>query len=72
MLVTKLDEIMREKDITDGDMETITGLPRMTIFNARRGKNITMKNAQLIAQALKVSLDQIWPINQVFEENQVA
>lgn len=47
--------------MTDVQLAFLTGLPRMTIFNARRGKNITLRTAQLIAGALGEPLESIWP-----------
>lgn len=59
----RLEGVMREKGVSTEDICFFTGLTYMTVFNARRGKNITLQTATLIAKALKVkSLDEIWPI----------
>jgi transcriptional regulator with XRE-family HTH domain len=67
---TKIDAIMKEKGFTDGDMSEITGLPRMTIGNARRGKNITLANALRISKALGKPLDEIWGLSKPESESE--
>ena len=64
-----LEAKMLEKQITTYDICFLTGLTYMTVFNAKRGKNITLQTAYLIARALKVkSLDEIWPMSGGEEE----
>jgi lambda repressor-like predicted transcriptional regulator len=52
---------MREKGMTSAELSEQTGLTKMTISNARRGKNITIINARVIAKALASSIEEIWP-----------
>ena len=61
---------MKEKGVTSADLSEQTGLTKMTISNARRGKNITILNARSIAAALKVSVDEIWPPEAELTENE--
>lgn len=72
----QIDQIMKEKGLSDADLAELTGLPRMTIGNARRGKNILLANAFRISKALGKPLDQIWaikkPESEVSEEEEVA
>lgn len=51
---------MKQKGLTDVDVSESSGLPRMTIGNARRGNNVTLKTAFLISKALAEPLDKIW------------
>lgn len=59
---SKINEILLLKGISVEQLIERTGLPRMTIFNARRGKNVVISTAMKIAKALEVPLEQIWPI----------
>ena len=59
-IFTQIDQIMKDKGLSDRDLSEITGLPSMTIGNARRGKNITLANALRISRALGQPLDKIW------------
>ena len=60
ILVSKLDELLQEKGMTAEQLADKADLPRMTIFNARRDKNITIINAFKIASILEVQVEQIW------------
>ncbi len=61
----RLEARMREKGVSTEDICFLTGLTYMTVFNARKGKNITLHTAGLIAKALKVrSLDEIWAMEE--------
>jgi DNA-binding Xre family transcriptional regulator len=61
-LEVKIDEIMEAKGITLDQLVERTGLPRMTIYNARKGLNVTLKNAMRIADALESKLEDVWGI----------
>jgi transcriptional regulator with XRE-family HTH domain len=62
-IFTKIDAIMKAQGVSDADLADATGLPRMTIGNARRGKNITLANALRISKALGQPLNKIWAID---------
>lgn len=57
---SKLDIVMEEKEVSIETLIEKTNLPRMTIYNARQGKNVTMSTALKIAEALEVKLEDIW------------
>jgi len=57
---SKVDEVMEAKGVTLDQLIEKSGLPRMTVFNARRGLNVTIKTAFKISEALGVSVDEIW------------
>jgi DNA-binding Xre family transcriptional regulator len=59
---SKLDEIMQAKNVTVEELMDKTGLPRMTIFNARRGLNVTMLTALKIIEVLNVPLEDVWSL----------
>lgn len=52
---------MKKKGVSSTELSEQTGLTKMTISNARRGKNITILNAKVIAKALDSSIEEIWP-----------
>lgn len=60
VILNKIDEIMRKQGVSDADVAEATGLTRMTIGNARRGKSITLINALRISRALATPLEEIW------------
>ena len=60
ILINKLDELLETKGVSSEDLSCSTGLTRMTIFNARKGSGVTLNTAILIAQALDVSIEDIW------------
>lgn len=68
---SKLDEVMAEKNFSVDQLIEKTGLPRMTIYNARKGANLTLKTALSISEALDVKLEDIWS-REALEEEEVA
>ncbi len=60
IIESKIDEIMKAKDISLDELIKKTELPRMTIFNARKGANVTLTTALKISEALEVSVEEIW------------
>lgn len=68
----KLEQIMKDKDITSADLSKLTGLTVMTISNARRGKGITLASAQMISEVLGESIETIWPTKNEDEETEAA
>lgn len=65
----KLEQIMKDKGVSAADLSNMTGLTVMTIWNARQGKNITLKNARIISEALGEPIETIWPKD---EEDEAA
>lgn len=61
VIKSKLEQIMKKKGVSSTELSEQTGLTKMTISNARRGKNITILNAKVIAKALDSSIEEIWP-----------
>ena len=57
----KIEQIMAQKEISDDQICEITGLTRMTLWNAKQGKNVTLETMKLIAGALNESIVTIWP-----------
>lgn len=66
---SKLDETMEAKGITVDQLIEKTGLPRMTIFNARRGMNVTIKTALKISEALEVQMEEVWSIEAIEQKD---
>lgn len=62
---SRMRTFMEEKGISWDELVEATGLTRMTLYNASKGKRVTLVTAQLIAQALKESVDTVWPIEEV-------
>jgi DNA-binding Xre family transcriptional regulator len=61
----RLEAIMIEKQKSTWDICFLTGLTYLTVLNARKGKNVTLQTARLIANALDVNtLDDIWPLKE--------
>jgi len=60
-IYTKLEQIMVEKGITDSSLSDATGLTKMTIRNARQGKNVTLKTARTISKEIKKPIEEVWP-----------
>jgi transcriptional regulator with XRE-family HTH domain len=56
-LLNRIDQVMEDKGITDREICLHTGLTLMTVYNARKGKNVTLETADLIAKALGETLD---------------
>lgn len=69
---SKIDEIMETKQVTVDQLIEKTGLPRMTIFNARTGANVTMKTALRISEALEVPLHDIWSVDSLERDEELA
>jgi DNA-binding Xre family transcriptional regulator len=59
-MVNKIDEVMADKKVSIEDLIDRTSLPRMTIYNARKGRNITITTALKIAEALGTSVEDLW------------
>lgn len=70
VIISKVDQIMTEKGITSAQLADVTGLPRMTIGNARRGKGLTLKIALRISRALGTPLEMVWALKEVDEEGE--
>jgi DNA-binding Xre family transcriptional regulator len=68
VILNKIDELMLKKNLNDPDLAELTGLPRMTIGNARRGKGITLRTALLISEALNVAIGDLF----YFSEEETA
>lgn len=66
-------DIMERKNISWREIIEITGLTRMTLSNASKGKGVTLATAQAIAKALGESVETVWPTEETAaEENEVA
>jgi len=65
----KIEAVMDAKNMSVDDLAEKTGLPRMTIYNARRGKNVTISTALKIVDALGVSLDEVWSSDLIEKED---
>jgi DNA-binding XRE family transcriptional regulator len=59
-IMSKIDELLEVKGMSAEELAGSTGLPRMTIYNARRGKNVTLITAMKIAKSLDVEVSEIW------------
>lgn len=59
---SRINEVMVEKGVSTDELVEKTGLSRMTIFNASRGLNVTIKTAMKIAEVLSVPIEEIWSI----------
>lgn len=55
MILSRLDQVMREKEARNEEVAARSGLSTMTIQNARKGKSVTCSTWSSIASALKVS-----------------
>jgi transcriptional regulator with XRE-family HTH domain len=59
-IISKIDELLREKRVSLDELTRLSGLTRMTIYNARQGDNVTIATALKIARVLDVPVDSIW------------
>ena len=57
----RIAELMEQKGISDDQVCETTGLTRMTLWNAKQGKNVTLKTMKAIASAVGESIEVIWP-----------
>ena len=57
----KIEPLMRAKELTDDQLCEITGLSKMTLWNAKRGKNVTLETMKKISRALGESIFKVWP-----------
>lgn len=62
VILNKIDQIMREKGISETELSEKSGLSRMTIFNARRGRNSTLPVIIRISKALGEPFEKIWAV----------
>lgn len=69
IISSKVDEVMESKGLTLDQLIEKTGLPRMTVFNARKGANVTLRTALKISEALEVALEDIWSKEEKEEED---
>lgn len=69
---SKLDAVIEAKGLSVDQLIEKTGLTRMTIFNARRGLNVTINTALKIAEALEVSMHDIWSSENIDKEESSA
>lgn len=65
ILLNKLDEIMKQKGISDKELCEQTRLTRMTLYNLKQGRGSSLSSAYKISQALGVPIESIW-----FEESE--
>ena len=63
---------MEAKGITLEQLLEKTNLPRMTLFNARRGKNVTIITALKITEALDTPVDELWDSEVIESEREDA
>ncbi len=68
VIQNKIDQIMQEKGISDSQLSEISGLSRMTIFNARRGRKSTLPVIIKISKALGEPFERIWVAKENKEE----
>jgi DNA-binding XRE family transcriptional regulator len=61
-LVSKLDEIMENRNISLVSLARRTGLAKMTIYNAQVGRRVNLYTALKIAKALNTPLTSIWQL----------
>jgi len=59
--VNKITDLMKQKGISDDQICEITGLTKMTLWNAKQGKNVTLETMKAISVALGESIVVIWP-----------
>lgn len=62
-----MSDIMESKNISWGQLIELTGLTRMTLYNASKGKGVTLTTAQAIAKALAEPIEKIWPTEKLEE-----
>ena len=60
LIVSKLENIMESNQITLDQLSELTGLSRMTIYNAKRGRMIALPTAMMISKVLDIPLTEIW------------
>ena len=60
ILQNNIEEIMKQKNITDSDLCEATGLTRMTIYNIKTRKTASLPTALKIAKALGEPIEKIW------------
>ena len=64
VIINKIDEFMKRRDLSADELSELAELTTMTISNARRGKGLTLRTAIKIAQALKASVDEIFYVQE--------
>jgi DNA-binding Xre family transcriptional regulator len=75
VIYSKINDVLKEKGVGVEELIEKTGLTRMTIYNVRQGRNVTILTALKISEALGVNLEDIWstepddPLEQEVHEN---
>jgi transcriptional regulator with XRE-family HTH domain len=71
-ITSKIDSVMEAKGFTLEQLLEKTSLPRMTLFNARRGKNVTIITAMKISEALETPINELWDSETIESEREDA
>jgi DNA-binding Xre family transcriptional regulator len=58
-LVSKLDKILKERDMTVSELARVSGLTRVTMYNTNRN-GIKLDTALRISRVLQVPVQDIW------------
>jgi DNA-binding Xre family transcriptional regulator len=58
-LVSKLDKILKERDMTVSELARVSGLTRVTMYNTNRN-GIKLDTALRISRVLQVPIQDIW------------
>ena len=72
IITSQINAVLRSKNMSIEQLIEKTNLQRMTIFNARRGKNVTIATAIKIAEALEVPVESIWLLEEETEKEEAA
>ncbi len=67
---SQLNTLLESKGMSADELAEKADIPRMTIYNARKGKNVTLTTAMKIVKALEVNVSDIW--SEFVEDEEVA
>ena len=59
MVLTKLQQIMSEREITIEELAAQTMMSSRSIFNAKRGRGVSLNTGKRIAKGLKMKLEHL-------------
>lgn len=59
--MNRIRQILKEKSLTQKDLENITGIRQTTISRIINGKNVMLDTAKKISIALDYPIEYIWP-----------
>ena len=59
MVLTKLDEVLKDRSMTVEELAVKSMLSAKSIYNASKGRGVSLNTAKRIAQGLKLKISQL-------------